>query len=155
MTLESVVCKLEAYLQEEKGVQGRLLGLLEAQEKAVRAGDTQALEITGVELEAVLSGEPARDRRRCELVASIASSLGVPARIVSVGSLVERLGPKGERLGRLREELRDTLLEVRVEARKIAHIARGHQEVLRDVLRVIVGDVGESGGSGMLVNAKG
>lgn len=152
MTVGTLVRQLEACLQEEKGVQGRLLALLEAQEKAALAGDGDALVITGDDLERELAGETTRERRRRELLAGFAAAFGVPARILTLSSIVERLGSEGERLGRLRAELRETLLAVRGKSKRVAVIARGHQDVLRDVLRVLLGDSSETGG--VLVDAE-
>ncbi len=153
MTLQSLVHKLEAQLQEERGVQGRLLSLLDAQEKAVLAGDGRALEITGSDIERELSTEPRRERNRRELFEDVASMLGVPMRILTVRSIAERLGADGERLSRLRNELEEALLAVRRKAQRISVLARGHQEVLRDVMCLLLGTDGETG-DGLLVNAE-
>lgn len=151
--IQKHVLKLEAYLQEEKGAQGRLLALLEAQEKAVVEGDTSALEITGAELEQELAGEPRRERRRREILNEIGRALGVPVGILTVRSLAERLGPDGERLMRLRDELREALVAVRRKSGRVAAIARGQRDIVRDVMCLLFGEPDEAG-RGALVNTE-
>ena len=155
---QALTCKLEAYLQEETGVQGRLLALLDAQERAVREGDAEALSITGSDLESELEGEPRRERHRRELLGSIGRALGVPAAVLSMSSIAERLSATGvvdvDRLLRLRDELREALLAVRKKARRLAAVARGHQEVLDDVLRLLSGNADDPRAGGFLVDAE-
>lgn len=152
MKLDTLVNQLEAYLQEERGVQGRLADLLDLEERSVRSNDTDGLERGARGLEAELALEPRREARRRALCEAISTCLGVPAGVVTVGSLAERLGPRGERLARLRQDVREAALSVRSKARRLAIVARGHQEVLADVLRALAG--GDDGASGALVDAE-
>lgn len=149
--------RLESMLQEEHGAQRRLVQLLSEQEQAIVAGDRDELCRTATGIEAELAAEGARRRRREALVEQLSRALGAPTGASTVSSLSERLAAAGEpveRVRRLRDELRETVLDVRRRARRITVVATEHGELLNDVLRVLVGaDDGVSEG-GLLVNAE-
>jgi len=148
---------LLSHLQEEQAVQMRLLVHLRAQQAAALKGDTEGLSSTTSEIEQELNGESVRQQRRTALLSAFEGELGVPERLLTVGSLIERLEQKGIRtagLATVRAELKDALLEVRKLSRKLKVIARGHGEVLDDVLRALAGTGERTLGTGILVNAE-
>ena len=110
MKLPQLVQGLESYLQEELGVQGRLIALLNDQEKAVISGETAEIERTASALESELLCEPQRDRRRRDLIDNFSRAFGVPSSMLTVRSLIERIegyGSPCERVERLRVDLRE------------------------------------------------
>ena len=83
--------------------------------------------------------------------------LGVPERMLTVGSLIERLEQNGVQttaLANVRAELKAAVLDVRKLSRKLKVIARGHGEVLDDVLRALAGTGERTLETGILVNAE-
>jgi len=148
---------LLSHLQDEQGVQNRLFTLLEAQEAAALSGSTEQIEATAKKIEQELSGESQRQTRRIALMSAFEGELGVPERMLTVGSLIERLEQQGIRTSELtavRSNLKAALLRVRKVSRKLVAIARGHGEVLNDVLRVLAGSDDRTPGVGILVDAE-
>ncbi len=148
---------LQSHLQDEQCVQKRLLGLLKAQEAAAVAGETDQLVKTTGEIESELGGESLREQRRSTLMSAFGGEFGVPAKMLTVGSLIERLKERGVRttgLVAIRAELKETVLTVRKLSRKLKVIARGHGEVLSDVLRVLAGSDDRAIGTGIMINAE-
>jgi hypothetical protein len=149
--------QLQTSLQDERGVQNRLLERLAAQEAAVIAGDTEALDREARELERELADERPREQRRRALIARFAGELGVPAELLTVGSLMERLEARGiatDGLRRVRDELRESVLGVHRRARKLRALAKGHRDVLGDVLRLIAGGGDRHPEAGILIDAE-
>jgi hypothetical protein len=148
---------LLSQLQDEQSVQSRLETLLKAQTQAAIAGDTDVIEATSQKVEVELSEEPMRDKRRKALMSAFGGELGVPPQLLTIGSLIERLAVRGiptAGLSRVRNELKDSLLAVRKQARKLAVIARGHGEVLRDVMCLLGGTGEKSPSTGILIDAE-
>ena len=148
---------LLSHLQEEQAVQMRLLVLLRKQAAAALNGDTEGLNSTTNEVEQELSGESVRQQRRTALLTAFEGELGVPTKLLTVGSLIERLAQKGVHtvgLATVRAELKAALLDVRKLSQKLKVIARGHGEVLDDVLRALAGTGKGPLGTGILVNAE-
>lgn len=157
MKLNKLTNLLLSHLQEEQSVQQKLCVLLEAQTAAAVAGDRDGLESTSSNVEAELAGETQREVRRKALMAAFGAELGIPAQMLTVGSLIERLEERGIATGalaRVRSELKETLLSVRKLARKLRTLARGHGEVLRDVLCLLAGNDVATPGTGILVDAE-
>jgi hypothetical protein len=147
MSVETHLIRLESWLQAETAAQGRMLGLLEEQERAMRAADARAILASGAPIEAELRTGGARERARRELVAGLAAELGVAAESQTLGSLLERAeaeaGARGriERLRRMRAELRALVADVLRRGRRIAGIARHHRGVLEELMRILQGGV--------------
>jgi hypothetical protein len=160
--LPELIGNLEAALRDELDAQGRLALLLASQEQAVVGGHTAEIERTGAELEVELARVPVRDRRRRELLSEFGRVLGVPASMLTVRSLIERVATCSspqrtggtERVEQLRGELRTAVLDVRRRARKLSVLAKGHSEVLADVLRVLLGGESQGRTGGILVDAE-
>lgn len=156
--------QLSAWAKEELEAERRLLALLEAQEKAVRAGRTEDVRASGDALARELPGGAARERRRAQVIGELARALGVQAGVLTLSSIVRRAEAAGEEvatLARLRDELRVCVAAVVRTGRRIATLARYHQEVLEDLLRILSSspetsaDRGERAlGEGVLVDAE-
>jgi len=148
--------QLEAYVQEELGAQGRLTGLLEAQERALLSHEREQLEAASTALQAEFIGAASRAKRRDELVGQLAKSWNVAASALSLSSIVRRFGADGERLRRQRVELERAVKRVQKLARRTASAARMHSRLSNEIVRACLSaadgvDVHEGGS---LVNAE-
>jgi hypothetical protein len=127
-----------------------VLERLEAQAAALRAGDPPALDLRGREIEAEVEASLRRSQRRTALVSLLAGVWHVDSRSLTLGSIVERSGRDGERLARLRTELRRATAATARALRRNARAARAHQrtwgEVLEGVLGVVAAGDAQSGG---------
>lgn len=157
MRLPQLVQWLERYLDSELDARKRIAALLEAQQDAVVSGLTADIERTGVDLDAELRREPARERDRRELLTELGRVFGVPASMLTVRSIVERIeqhGVPSGRIAELRREVRAAALDVKKRARKLSTLAKGHGELLTDVMRTLLGSEPERMGGGILVDAE-
>lgn len=134
------LAQLSAWAKEELEAERRLLALLEAQEAAVRAGKTEDVRESGEALARELPDGASRERRRARVIGELARALGVQASVLTLSSIVRRAEAAGEdvaTLSRLRDELRSCVAAVVRTGRRIATLARYHQEVLEDLLRIL------------------
>ena len=159
MKLTTLLIQLQAWTQEEIGAQGRLIGLLADQEKAVREGRTDGVRCSGEKLEEELVQSGPRDKRRRDLMKGFAKVFGVPAATLTLTSIMERAEEVNEDLAclrALREQLRDRVAVVVRATRRIASLARYHQGVLADLMRILTSPHQEAGalGDGVLVDAE-
>jgi len=159
MKLRRHVFQLQAWAKDELEAQRRLLGLLQRQEAAVRAGCTADVRQSGEELERELPGGATRERVRTQVIAELARGFGVPAQTLTLSSIVERGQASGEDvtgLRRLRDELRTCAAAVVKTGRRIASLARYHQEVLSDLMHVLSssGMESQAPGDGALIDAE-
>ena len=77
-------------------------------------------------------------------------------RSLTISSIIERLGPAGERVALLRTDLRQTLARVTREGRRVAAQARYQHKLIGDLVQgVLVEHCGADGSqSGGLVDAE-
>lgn len=148
--VSAILRQIEACVVEELGAQRRVLERLAAQEAALRSTDPAALGARGREIEAEVDASLQRSQRRTALVGLLAAQWQVDARTLRLASIVERCGREGERLARLRGELRQAAAATARALRRNTRAARAHQrawgEVLEGVLSAVAqGDV-QSGG---------
>jgi hypothetical protein len=152
----TILRKLEACLVEELGAQRRVLARLEAQQAALRAGDPAALDARGREIEADVDSSLQRAQVRAALLRLLAAEWRVDSRTLTLGSIAERAGGEGQRLQRLRGDLRRASAATARALRRNARAARAHQrawgEVLEGVLSAAV--EGDPGAGGRLVDAE-
>lgn len=140
MTVQSLVIQTEAWAREELAAQGRLLAVLEAQERAIAANDTQALVESGAAVQAELATGPTRERRRRALTQALAAQWAVPKDALTLGVIAERAASDGidtAALRKLRGELRDVSARVLRRGRRIAALARYHQGFLNELLQLL------------------
>lgn len=159
MKLRRQVSQLQAWAKDELEAQRRLLALLERQEEAIRAGSTAGVRSSGEELELELPGGAQRERARSKVIAELARAFGVPGHVLTLSSIVERGEANGEDvtgLRRLRDELRACVATVVKTGRRIASLARYHQEVLSDLMHVLSssGMENQAPGDGALIDAE-
>jgi hypothetical protein len=160
MKLRRHLFQLQAWAKDELEAQRRMLAVLQAQEDAIRRGQTAEVKSSGEELERELPGGATRERQRSQVIAELARAFGVPAHVLTLSSIAERAEAAREDvtgLRRLRDELRDCVAAVVRTGRRIAALARYHQEVLGDLLRVLssTGPEGQVPRDGALVDAEG
>lgn len=148
--------QLEAYVQEELGAQGRLIGLLEAQERALLSHEHAQLEAAGTALQAEFLGAASRAKRRDELVGQLAKAWEVAASALSLSSIVRRFGADGERLRRQRLELERAVKRAQKLARRTAAAARMHSRLSNEIVRACLSasDGSDLHAGGSLVNAE-
>ncbi len=161
MKVQALLIRLEAWLQSELAAQERLLPLVEAQEKAIRAADDAGLARASAALEQELASQPARGRARAELCAALAAAWGVATRSLTLGSIVARAAESGLDAARLqvkREELKAAVARVAERGRRVATLARHHQHLLSELVAALLTGSGGVGGTyqdARLVDAKG
>lgn len=157
-----VLRRLEACLQEEIAAQGRALELLASEETALLARDPAAVLQQTHALERELTGGVERGRRRAEILRTLAAAFGVAPAALTLGSIAERLesdprlAAEGERLRRMRGELRERTARVQKTARKLASLAMLHQRYLSDVIQALFESVGarDAAAGGQLLDAE-
>lgn len=131
--------QLEAYVQEELGAQGRLIALLEDQERALLSHSRPAIESASHALQAQFAASSTRSRRREELVSRIAQVWGVAPQTLTLASIAERAAADGERLARQRAELQRATRKAQRLARRTAAAARLHSRLSNEIVRACLG----------------
>jgi hypothetical protein len=161
MSLQALVIKLEAWVQQEAAAQARMAALLGEQERAVDSGAASAVEDGRRRIEAELGTVPARELRRRQLVRGLEGGLGVasgPLTLTRIAEGCEERGIDARRLCALRDELRALTAQTLVRGRRIARRARAHQSVLGELVRILAGATGTGATSsqgGALIDARG
>jgi len=159
MKLRRHIFQLQAWAKDELEAQHRVLVVLQAQEEAIRQGQTAEVKSCGEDLERELPGGATRERQRSQVIAELARAFGVPAHALTLSSIAERAEAAREDvtgLRRLRDELRDCVAAVVKTGRRIAALARYHQDVLGDLLQILSssGTEGQAPCDGALVDAE-
>jgi hypothetical protein len=154
--LRTQLRRLEAHLQEELAAQERTLELLAREEEALLGRDPALVleRTTNLEQELRTGGE--RSRRRSEIVAALGALWNVPPAALTLSSIAQRAGPEGERVQRMRTELREKTAQSLKRARRVGSLARTHQRFFSDVLQTLFGEsgVGEVFTGGRLLDAE-
>ncbi len=151
MNLESIIIRLEAWLQEELAGQERLDTLLSQQEAAIRRSDDAALAEAGKAVDAELAGQPRRAAKRSLLLAELANTLGVAPTALTLTDIADRADTYGvdtTRLRRLRETARDKTAAVLKRGRRVAALARYHQSLLSELMGILFDPTGSAGPGG-------
>ena len=154
--LATLLRHLEAYVQEEIGVQDRTLALLEAQEYAVRQNDHESLERANRAIDGELRTSAERARRRGLLLEGFGKLWDIDPSTLTLSSLIERVGQGADRLQRQRGELRRASGRVARRARRIGSAARAHQQLTREIIETVVREASGAGveSGGALVDAE-
>ena len=143
--VDTLINHLEANARDELAAQEGILKLLHEQERAIVEGKTELV----AELAKRLQGESANASRRAgtrqQVLKAIANAWSVPVGAMTLGSIAERAGQRGDRLLHLRTSLREKASEVLRKNRRVAAVARLHHHVVREVIDTILTD--ESGSS--------
>lgn len=154
--LKTQMRRLEAHLQGELAALDRTHALLVSEEEALRGRDPNlVLERTSA-LERELGTAVARARTRDELLNGLGSLWRVPPATLTLASIAERAGPEGERVLRMRADLRERAARNVKLARRVAALARAHQRFFSDVLQSLFAELGASDAraGGNLVDAQ-
>jgi hypothetical protein len=159
MKVEVQLIHLQAWAQAEISAQSQLLEVLKAMEKAVRSGRAEQLEESGADLENSMLGNRQREGKRSSLMLSMARHYGVPAGTLSLSSVIERAQAEGhvtEPLASLRDRLRARVQEVAQSSHLLTVMAKHHQGVLGDLMKIIGASSAEeqSRNNGVLMDAK-
>jgi hypothetical protein len=152
--------RLEAWIQEELGVQARMIELLDAQEKAIVAGDGPRLFELGAEMDDELRAKPVKSKTRNALLTGFAREWNVLPETLTLSSIADRCEQGGlsvERLRTLRGELRRSTAELLKVGRRIVSLAKYHQGLLSELRESLFTDLEERvpGGGAHLIDARG
>ena len=104
---------LEHDAREETVAQKRRLALVESQIAAIRANKPAELEAAVEGIERELEAQGPRDLRRLQALVELSRHWSCDARALTLGSVAERAGDDGRKLGALRGELREAAAAVR------------------------------------------
>lgn len=155
MSLDALIPRLEALVQEELGVQRRILENLQAQEKALVAADGRGLDTLLESGRAIMNDAGARETRRRMIFKDLERVWGVSAKSLTLSSIATRLGSGGARIKRLRTELADVVREVGRTGARVRTFARFQQGIIRETVeRVIEAEGGRGAEGGSLINAE-
>lgn len=142
--------QLLAWVQTEIEEQKGMLTALEEQERCMSGGTPQEAEAATQQLLDTMDSEGARRSRLTRILNRLANEMGLPASVLTLGSVTERLGggpnaqePRdahAERLWELRGELRELAQEVSKRARVVAAVVRLQRSVVHDVLGALLTD---------------
>lgn len=155
MSLAETVRRTENYLRAETKAQEVLLGLLEAQERAVRSGRTSEILSANARYEETLRKGSTRDAERSRLLAEFGAFYGVAPKALSLASIIERLGPHAGQLPAERVRLRAATSRVLQASRRLSSIARYHGSIVEEVLGLLQPeDANPSDGRGSLVHVE-
>jgi hypothetical protein len=155
MSLQTLTHALEALITDEIAGKAKLEHELERQETAIVTAMRDELDLAtrGIELE--LGRELDRSRRRTAIFARLAAHWGVSANALTLGSIVERLGPAGENLERLRGELRASIAAVLRKNRRVARLVQVHSGIVNETVSSLLGVASVDQEPGALFEARG
>ena len=141
--------QLLVWARTELEEQRALMAALDEQERCVSGGDPDAISTASAALVERLEAELERRGRLTRIFERLAGEMGLPASVLTLGSVAERLGggpaatrpdPLAQQLFDLRVELRAAVERVRDRAREVAAIAGMQRSVVRDVLSALLSD---------------
>ena len=132
--VRAILRKLESWAVEELNAQRRTLERLQQHGAALRDGDPAALEARGREMEGEGAAGIERAARRTALLRLLGSQWGVDPKSLTLASVAERCGRDGERLARLRTDLRRAAAATARAVRANTRAARAHQRAWSEIL---------------------
>jgi len=154
--VQSLLNHLVAGVRKEIEMGERTLELLERQQHAAIARDHAELSAATRSLAEHLATAPQRSARRERVLARLGAAWAVPASVLTLRSVAERVGAGAEPLLAERSELRRVMAKIVRESKKTAALLLLHRRVVREVLDLFLTD--EHGnpveGEGTLVNAE-
>jgi hypothetical protein len=136
----AIALHLGAWAQDELAAQQLLLERLAEQEAAVTARDLAGVENCGEQLAQLSRKGAKRARRRGVLLGELAQAWQVPAGALTLGSVVERLGPDGAQLAELRVQLREGAAQVLRATRRTGHLVNAFRRLSKDVIELLLTD---------------
>ena len=142
--------QLTAWVRCELEEQAAILAALEEQERCVSGGSPAEVEEASAEVARAIEAEAERRSRLTRILSRLADELGLPASVLTLGSVTERLGggptaqgvrdPLADQLWRLRDELRVAVERVAAQARRVAAVITMQRAVVHDVLTALLSD---------------
>lgn len=154
MNEHALLSRLEAWAQEELGVQQRLAVALTEHERVLGSGSPDEIEASIAALDASDPRGSARRRELDTVLRSLARVWGLAGSTLTLGSVAERFGPQGDRLTRIRTNLRDACREVQERSRRITLVAKHQRDIVHLALESVVGREGFDGTRGSLVDSR-
>ena len=136
--MTGAVDELLAVLTEEAHELGRLLPVLEDQQRALLDGDAARVADLARRQEAVAERLSGLEHGRRRLVARVAGDLGLAPGAVTLATLAERLPDPRARLGALRSDLRAVVTRLSTVHRRNAFLLARSAEYLAGLLSHIV-----------------
>ena len=131
---------LLGWARDEVAGQRRLLATLELQEEATIAHDVGRVDEHTAAIQAELGRAPGRAERRETLVQALAAHWNVPASVLTLTSIAERLGPEGESLLQVRSDLRDIAARVARQGRRLGRLLSVHRQLARETIEILLTD---------------
>ncbi len=143
--VQSLLNRLEAQAHSDLEAQARMQTALGALANAVRTGKPAEVEAATAGLKAEIQTGRSLTARRTALLQVCADHFGVPASMVTLASLAERIGPSATRLRELRTDLRSAAAAVVRAQRRVAASIRCQRRVIGDALGILLTDSGRGG----------
>lgn len=131
--------QVEAWVQREVQAEERLTAALSNHRDELASAAAAAIQAGSEALAELARGREGRLSELRQLFERIGRAVGVRGSTLSLGSLVERAGPEGERLARLRGELLRAHQAGRKALLDALAIGRAQGQVLRAVLVELLG----------------
>ncbi|MDZ4772653.1 MAG: flagellar export chaperone FlgN [Planctomycetota bacterium] len=154
MIAQKFINALEAWLVDEVAGKERLVVGLERQENALVNGTAEEIGAATRAIEAEISQELDRSRRREVIFARLGAHWNVAPVALTLGSIAERAGQSGARIEELRDRLRLLVAESLRRNRRVARLVHVHQSVVQETLTALVGSQGAMTETGALFDAR-
>jgi hypothetical protein len=155
MSLQTLSTALEALIADEIAGKQRLESTLDRQELAIVAARSDDLDVATRAVELELEREMDRARRRDAIFSRMAAHWGISARTLTLASIVERLGPQGDGIARMRVDLRARIAAVLRKNRRVARLVSVQSTLVNDTVAALIGVAGPDQEPGALFEARG
>lgn len=140
MDLGSLRNHLLGWARDELASQERLSALLALQEEATVAHDVQAVEKHTAAIQVELGNAASRAKRRETVVQALATHWNVPASVLTLTSIAERLGPQAEAILLVRGDLRESAARVARQGRRLGRLLSVHRQLARETIEMLLTD---------------
>ena len=153
--VQSLLNSLQAWAQEELAGQRRIQALIERQERALCANDTQGLDEATRALEPELAGQSERVLKRRRIFAALAAHWQLDPEALSLASILARC-PAQSGLALLRTELQRATSETNRRNRRFAALAGAHRRLVEELVGALleIGNPAAGRQGGALVDAE-
>ena len=155
MSLHTVTKALEKLIEDEIAGKMQLEQALERQEAAIVESQRDDLDVATRAIELELGRELDRSRRRAAIFTRLGAHFGVAGNALTLGGIVERLGPAGADLDRLRGELRTRIASVLRKNRRVARLVHVHSGLVNETVSALLGVASVDQEPGALFEARG
>lgn len=154
MNVRGMCTALESLLGEEIAGKKLLLRELERQERALVAAEHAEVESATHAIEAEITRELDRARRRDLILGRLAAHWRVSVKALTLSSVVERAGEAGLRIDELRIVLRALAADVLRRNRRIARLVAVHEELVEETMTAVLGTRHGATETGVLFDAR-